>query len=226
MEFNYSFILESSNSKIGKIPATRTDRRSCPATCPFNNGNGCYAAAGPESLQWGKLDRTGLSFSDLLERIRSLPDRQLWRMNTAGDLPNPALVAGRKLIKRLAMANVGKRGFTYSHHRLTAKVAAFFRAMTAWGFTINASTESETAADAAVAHGVRAVIAVPSTETRRFWRTAGGNRVVVCPAVTFPGKVTCASCALCHGRDSRVIIAFPAHGSRKAKADAAIAARQ
>ncbi len=223
--FRFSFTLRSSNRKTGPIPVTRTDRTSCPATCPFK-GNGCYAATGPEAIHWGKLDREGLSFEQLLEAIRTLPDRQLWRHNSAGDLPNPATVAGRRLIKQLAMANLGKRGFTYSHHRLTAKVAAFFKAITAWGFTINASTESETAADAAVAHGVRTVMAVPSTETRRFWRSAGGNRVVVCPAVTYPGKVTCATCQLCYGRDSQVIIAFPAHGTHKRKADSAIAAAQ
>ena len=223
--FNFSFTAVSSNRKTGEIPTTRTDRRSCADGCPFK-GNGCYAESGPEALHWRKLDSVGLSFADLLDKIRSLPVGQLWRHNTAGDLQDPSTVAGRVSLAKLVDANKGRRGFTYSHHKLTSTVAQFFRAATAWGFTINASSESESAADSAVAYGVRAVMAVPSTETRRFWQSAGGNRVVVCPAVTFPGKVTCSSCQLCHARPGNVVVAFPAHGSKKKAADQAIASRQ
>lgn len=229
--FRFSFTAGSTdtrkrNKKTGGIPTTRTDRRSCPASCPFNHGNGCYAAAGPEAIHWRKLDHAGLSFEALLALIRALPKGQLWRHNTAGDLPDPSTVAGRVAIADLVAANRGRRGFTYSHHRLTRDAVQWFRAATANGFTINASTESESAADSAVAKGLRVVLAVPSTIRRRFWRTPDGHPVVVCPAVTFPGRVTCATCQLCHGRPQNVVIAFPAHGSKKAAADRAIAAAQ
>ena len=40
-----------------------------------------------------------------------------------------------------------------------------------------------------------------------------------CPEQRDGRDVTCADCTLCHKRGKRVVIAFPAHGTRKATAD-------
>ena len=66
--------------------------------------------------------------------------------------------------------------------------------------------------DELMADHVPCVIAVPSTEKRRQWRTAGGHRVRVCPADY--ADVNCANCMLCHTRPEDMAIAFPAHGTK------------
>jgi hypothetical protein len=90
---------------------------------------------------------------------------------------------------------------------------------TAHGFTVNVSTETIAAADAAVSRGLRAVTVVPSTDQRRVWRSPDGNPVVTCPAQVHE-DMTCERCQLCQGRAQDVIVAFRAHGTGRGKVDA------
>jgi len=215
----------SSNVKTGPIPVSTSSKATCPATCPFM-GNGCYAASGPLALHWQAITRgdRGVPFADFLQSIRSLPKGQIWRHNQAGDLPHSAGRISRRFIRGIVAANRGKRGFTYTHHDLSkGENASLIRYANRNGFRVNVSTETESAADHAIAAGLPAVLAVPSTETRKAWRTPAGNAVLVCPAQRSDTK-TCADCQLCEKRGSRVVIAFIAHGTGKRKADAAIAA--
>ena len=215
----------SSNQKTGPIPVSTSSKATCPATCPFM-GNGCYAASGPLALHWAAVTRgeRGTPFAEFLAAIRSLPAGQLWRMNQAGDIPHNSGRISRRFIKGMVAANRGRRGFTYTHHDLTkGENLALIRQANRHGFRINVSTETEAAADRAIAAGLPAVLAVPSTETRKTWHTAQNNVVLICPAQRSDTK-TCANCQLCHSRGSRVIIGFVAHGTAKRKADQAIAA--
>ena len=124
-------------------------------------------------------------------------------------------------------ANKGKRGYTYTHHDLNkGENLALIRQANRQGFAVNVSTETELAADAAVAAGLPAVLAVSASETRTAWNTPAGNRVIVCPAQRPDSTVTCATCAICHSRPARLVVAFIAHGASKAKASAAIAGAQ
>ena len=214
----------SSNVKTGPIPVSTSSKATCPATCPFM-GNGCYAASGPLALHWQAITRgdRGVPFADFLQSIRNLPKGQIWRHNQAGDLPHTAGRISRRFIRGIVAANRGKRGFTYTHHDLSkGENASLIRYANRNGFRVNVSTETESAADHAIAAGLPAVLAVPSTETRRSWRTPAGNAVLVCPAQRSDTK-TCADCQLCERRGSRVVIAFIAHGTGKRKADQAIA---
>lgn len=215
----------SSNVKTGPIPVSTSSKATCPATCPFM-GNGCYAASGPLALHWQAITRgdRGVPFADFLESIRNLPKGQIWRHNQAGDLPHSAGRISRRFIRGIVAANRGRRGFTYTHHDLSkGENASLIRYANRNGFRVNVSTETESAADHAIATGLPAVLAVPSTETRKAWRTPAGNAVLVCPAQRSDTK-TCADCQLCERRGSRVVIAFIAHGTGKRKADLAIAA--
>jgi hypothetical protein len=164
--------------------------------------------------------------AQFFEQIALLPAGQLWRSNVAGDLPHTMGRISRRFLRGLVAANRGRRGFTYTHHDLSkGENLALIRQANRQGFRVNVSTESEAAADRAIAAGLPAVMACPSTEPRNSWRTAGGNSVLVCPAQRSDTR-TCADCQLCHSRGRRVIIAFKAHGTGKRKADAAIAAAQ
>lgn len=215
----------SGNGKTGPLTTTRSERATCPSTCPFY-GAGCYARAGRERIQWDRLDRgdTGMLWSEFLTVLRrTVPTGALWRHNTAGDLPHDGGTIDAAALQALTAANRGRRGFTYTHHTLTPANVQALQDANAAGFTVNASTESIEAADRVMAqHGIPAVAVVPSTESRRFFRTASGRRVIVCPAALHPGKVTCASCGLCQRADRDAVIAFPAHGVSKRRVDAIV----
>lgn len=224
--FRYHLTLQSANAKTGPIPVSTSSRETCPKTCPFR-GNGCYADNAPLRFHWDAVTTgaRGVTWSKFLEAIASMPRSTLWRHNQAGDLHDPRTESGARKLRELTEANRGRKGFTYSHHRLTPKVTAAFRYATSYGFTVNASCHSEREADRAILLGMRAVFVVPSGEKRRFWRTADGNRAVVCPAQLHDG-ITCQKCKLCYQRPQNVAIAFLAHGGQWRKVEAAIAGDQ
>jgi hypothetical protein len=177
-------------------------------------------------FHWDKLDsgERGVAMAEFFRLIAALPPAQLWRHNQVGDIVANGGRISRRFLRGLIAANRGKRGYTYSHHDLAlGENLALIRQANRQGFTINVSTESELAADRAVAAGLPAVVAVPSTETRTAWDTPAGNRVVVCPAQREGSTVDCATCQLCYQRPAGLIVAFIAHGTSKAKANAAIA---
>lgn len=215
----------SGNGKTGPITTTRTERETCPKTCPFYNA-GCYATLGRERIQWDRLNRqeTGVVWSEFLSQIRRIvPNGALWRHNTAGDLPHNDGNIDYLALKGLINANKGKKGFTYSHHTLNDHNVISLQNANALGFTVNASCESVDDADRVMTeYNIPAVAVVHSEEKRRFFTTTNGRKVVTCPAALFPGKVTCATCGLCQKSDREFVIAFPAHGTAKRKVDAIV----
>jgi len=215
----------SGNAKTGKITTTRTERQSCPTTCPFYS-SGCYATLGRERMQWDRLNRqeTGVNWDEFLTAIRRIvPNGVLWRHNTAGDLPHNDGNIDYLKLKGLINANKGRKGFTYSHHILNDHNIIALQNANGLGFTVNASCESVDDADRVMSeHNIPAVAVVNSEETRRFFTTTNGRKVVTCPAALFPGKVTCASCGLCQQSDRQFVIAFPAHGASKNKVNAIV----
>jgi hypothetical protein len=215
----------SGNAKTGKITTTRTERQSCPTTCPFYS-SGCYATLGRERMQWDRLNRqeTGVNWDEFLTAIRRIvPNGVLWRHNTAGDLPHNDGNIDYLKLKGLINANKGRKGFTYSHHILNEHNIISLQNANGLGFTVNASCESVDDADRVMSeYNIPAVAVVNSEETRRFFTTTNGRKVVTCPAALFPGKVTCASCGLCQQSDRQFVIAFPAHGASKNKVNAIV----
>lgn len=209
-----TFTEYSTNSKIGGIPATRTERASCPQTCPFYN-KGCYAKYGPESIHWSKMTNA-LDWIQLCSKISKLPKGQLWRHNTSGDLPHQNGIIDYGMLRKLIVANNGKKGFTYTHHDVSRhENQVAIETANLMGFTVNVSTESVEIADKVMTdYGLPAVSVVSSTESRRFFKTSSGRQVIVCPA-TIHENVTCKTCGLCQRSNRDFIVAFPAHGSAK-----------
>ena len=183
---------------------------------------GCYAMTGPLALHWNKVSdgSRGKSWRDHLADLATLPLFSPLRLNQSGDLPHSAGKISRRYL--VALLQVIKRrklqAWTYTHHDLAkGENAELLRRAFRSGLTINVSTESVAAADAAIAAGLPAMITVPSTETRSTWRTPERNLVMVCPAHC--RATDCSQCMRCHKRGKRVIVAFTAHGTRKKKAD-------
>lgn len=213
----------SANAKTGPIPVSTSSRATCPDSCPFKK-HGCYADNHGLNFHWDAVTRgdRGVDWKQHLHDVAALPTGILWRAWQAGDLPHTAGRISRRFLHGLIRANKGKRGFTFTHHRLSlGENLQLLRQANRQGLTINVSTESEAAADSAIAAGLPAVMVVPSSEQRTTWRTAAGNAVLICPAQRSDTK-TCADCGLCQARGKRVIIGFLAHGTRASKAEAVL----
>jgi hypothetical protein len=156
----------------------------------------------------------GYRGEDFLDRVAALPVGTLWRHNIAGDLLRNEYgrIHGQKL-GALAEANMGSRGFIYTHHPPEGQIGILLLA-NARGFTVNISADTLEDADRAFTLGLPTTVILPHDAPGRSL-TPGGRRVVVCPAQIEP-DVTCASCQLCAKAERRSIVGFRAHGQFKA----------
>ena len=214
----------SGNSQTGAMPVTVTERQSCPETCPFFE-KGCYGKYHLQGVHWRAVSdhKRGVSWDEFITQVSKFAPAQLWRHNVTGDLPHILGDINPRMVDSLVRANRGKKGFTFSHHVLNDHNVQVIQDANARGFTINASTESVEVADSVMSeHGIPAVAVIPSTESRRFFHTESGRKVIVCPAKIHKGKVNCASCGLCQQSDREFIIAFPSHGTAKKAVDAIV----
>lgn len=207
----FSFIPKSANRKTGPIPVTYSQRETCPPSCPHYRAD-CYAEDFYTRLAWDKVPLRGIGLSELCAAIAALPDGQLWRMNVAGDLPGQGEDIDPASLGDIVRANIGKRGFTYTHKR--GEAIEWARHATAWGFTVNLSADDAGEADTLAATGLPTVCIVPS-DTPEKTATPGGRPIVVCPAQTRE-EITCSSCGLCARANRKVIVGFRAHGNRAA----------
>ena len=206
----------SSNRKTGAIPTSTTEKASCPSTCPFLL-KGCYAKGGPQNIHWSAISRgeRGMVWSEFTSAIRKLKRGQLWRHNVSGDLPHSDGVIDSAKVSALVDANRGRKGYTYTHHILNNENLAIIQESNKNGFTINASCESVDVADSVMTeHNIPAVAVINSEESRRFFTTTSGRKVIVCPA-TVHDNVSCADCGICANANRSAIVAFPAHGNAK-----------
>ena len=213
--------LKSANVKTGPIPVSTTAKESCPADCAMRAG--CYAASGPLALHWAAVSAgtRGTSWGEFTQAIAALPEGQLWRHNQAGDLPQTGGTIDAVKLGQLVQANIGRRGFTYTHHRDTQSLA-WVKHANAWGFTVNLSANDLQDADVLADTGAGPVVVVlPSTQTENT-TTPAGRKVVVCPA-TQRDDVSCATCQLCQ-RQRGTIVGFPAHGTKKRVIDIRVSA--
>jgi hypothetical protein len=233
---NFHITQKSTNRKVGKIPVTTSAKETCPDNCPLK-GAGCYADGGPLNIHWDKVSNgeRGVTFEEFLEAIRKLPEGQLWRHNQAGDLV-PYKEHQDKIMQsalgHIVGANLGKRGFTYTHYPvLEGRYAAWNRKRikeaNEEGFTVNLSGDSPSHADKLADLNIGPVTtSLPSSwESRTTGKTPAGRKIVVCPAVRKADK-SCANCGLCQKVDREYIIGFPAHGFRTRNMDRMIAAME
>ena len=211
-----SFALESGNRKTGPIPVSMTSSPSCPPSCPLFN-RGCYAEQHMVGMHWRRLSsgKSGVEWAEFVELVERLPTGQIWRHNEAGDLPGVGEEIDFKALGALISANVGKRGFTYTHksHENAQNRMVILFALSQ-GFTINISTDSLEAADVAFSAGLPTTTVLPHDAPAKGNRTPGGVPIVVCPA-ELDDDVSCARCKLCAVGARKSIVGFRAHGDRK-----------
>jgi len=212
MSYSVHLSPKSANAKTGPIPVSTSSKSTCPTDCAMRAG--CYASSGPLALHWGAVSNgtRGTDWHTFVDQIAALPDGQLWRHNQAGDLPGDGTTVDPVALGELVHANIGRRGFTYTHYR-DADSLAWVRHANAWGFTVNLSANDLVDADRLADTGAGPVVVVLSSDHTDNTTTPSGRKVVVCPA-TQRDDVSCATCQLCQ-RQRSAIVGFPAHGSRK-----------
>ncbi len=207
-------VVTSQNRKLGRIPVSMTDMKSCPTTCTFRNA-GCYAEYGQVIMWWRKVAQRGSPWADFCRAIAALPVGQLWRHNEAGDLPGLENVVDVRALGQLVRANRGRRGFTFTHKPLMRSVERIaVAAANANGFTINLSADNLEDADRLADLGIGPVVTVVSSDAPAGLRTPAGRKLVLCPAETH--GLTCLDCQLCAHATRKSIVAFRAHGQSKA----------
>ena len=212
----YHYIKKSANSKTGPIPVTYSQRETCPPSCPHYRAD-CYAEDFYTSMAWNKVPQRGGDLAALCESIAALPPGQLWRHNVAGDLPGEGEAVDAVALGEIVRANIGRRGFTYTHKKSLAAIE-WAQQATAWGFTVNMSADDAGQADTLAATGLPMTCIVPMDTPERS-TTPGGLPIVICPAQT-RDNVSCNTCQLCQRADRAVIVGFRAHGSRARVTDA------
>jgi hypothetical protein len=227
---NFLFVSKSSNVKTGPIPVTGSPSLTCPDSCELKKTNTCYANFGPIAWHWSRIDRNaiGVSFNELLEKVKALPIGTFFRHNQFGDLFGVNEMINLAMLSRFVNASLGKSGFTYTHKPVLGNSENVKRNRKAIkeankkGFTINLSADSLEEADSKKALNIGPVTVVLSTDAPEKLFTPKGNKVIVCPAQT-KDTVTCSTCKLCSRSNRSVIIGFRAHGIRKGAIDKRIA---
>jgi hypothetical protein len=162
-----------------------------------------------------------MDLQSFVASIAALPNGTLWRHNQAGDLPGDGATVDPAALGDIVAANIGKRGFTYTHYR-DAQSLAWVKHANEWGFTVNLSANDLPDADMLADTGAGPVVVVLSSDATANTVTPAGRRVVVCPA-TQRDDVSCATCQLCQ-RQRDTIVGFPAHGTHKRVIDIKLAA--
>lgn len=219
----FKLIDKSGNNKISTpdkaMSATMTVSTSCAPGCPLIDG-GCYAKNSFVGMHWRRLDaHGGASLEALCDWIKNTATH-VWRHNVAGDLPHKAGRVLRGALAEIVNANRGKRGFTYTHHKLTAHNLAAIEYANRNGFTVNVSTNTPKEADEAKRKTSAPIVTLlPSDAPIKGNVTPEGRKITVCPA-EYVEDMACAKCELCAIPTRETIIGFRAHGTKKGMVNA------
>lgn len=213
----------SGNAKLGDCATTHAAQQSCPASCVFKDGGGCYAETGRQGMfvtrrlnESGELvDASPLDVAqaeaDAIDAMQVVPGRPM-RLHTVGDC---ATDEAARIVAAAAARYVERGGgpvWTYTHAWRQVERAS-------WGMvSVLASCETREDTLAAAARGYATAVVVERFESDRRHRSIDAinesTDVVPCPSMT--RNVPCSSCRLCMNdqglRERGYSIAFAIHG--------------
>ena len=229
-----SLTVPSSNSKTGAIAVSTTSRDSCADDCPLKGDDGCYAEAGYYTrLHWDYVTsgKRGVPPLEFIMQVSKLPANEMFRHDIAGDLwkhPENSKQIYFPYLEKLAKASSHLyAAWTYTHHTLDGidgarnKQAIFD--VEQYDFIINISTESLDVAAKWQKEGFMVTVVQPEGGPTAFRHN--DVSFVQCPATLPNSTITCQTCGGRKGKPlcatiRKVVVVFPAHGSRKKKAAA------
>lgn len=223
-------VARSMNSKIGDAATTYAEQRSCPESCVFFAGGGCYAEQGrlgqyttaPLNAAAKKVEATPEQIAAYeameIDGLKIKQDRPL-RLHTVGDCKtdkaaNLVAAASGRYVKR-----GGGPAWTYTHAWRDVERES-------WR-DVNVLASCEKPKDVTKAHArgyATAIVVEEFASTKRY--QADGITLLPCPAQTKP-NITCADCRLCMNaprllRDG-LTIAFEVHGTGSTQRHARLA---
>jgi hypothetical protein len=208
----------SANRKVGAIPVSTTEEKSCPIECPLKDTD-CYARFGPLGMHWRKIGEGGRgdNWAAFCKRVKKFAKQQLWRHNQAGDLPQLEEKLDAEKCAELSVASQHTKGWTYTHYNpLDSHNQEVIRKMNSVpGMTVNLSADTMAEADTYSNLGIGpVVVTLPENTPHRGNKTPNGLPIVICPAQT-QDEMACSQCKLCQIRDRKSIVGFLAHGTAK-----------
>lgn len=221
-DLSFNLTRRSGNSKTGKIAITITSARTCPDRCPFMNE--CYPNVGPARYHWksitnGRTAETQAipqTFESFIHSIGDLKDGTMIRFAVSGDLPGDGKKIFYRAAERMLAAADHLIGWTYTHYTETQKdLNQIGRLNKAVRATVNLSANNDRDVDDLIARGVGPIVTIMDG-SKRTYTTAGGNRIVTCPASIKGSAINCKNCGngspLCAKKDRDYVIGFPVHG--------------
>lgn len=218
----------SGNRKIGKVATTYVAQASCPTSCPFFDGGGCYAEQGPVGWITADLNAAakaaptpptprelGQLEAEAIDGLKVVPGQPL-RLHTVGDCKTDEAAS---LVSEAAGRYEGRGGgpaWTYTHAWKDVNHDS-------WG-EVNVLASCETADDVRAAHelGYATSIVVEDFPTDKRYELDG---IEILPCVQQTRGKTCDECRLCFDAErlfkDKLTIGFKVHGTnsgvRKAK---------
>jgi hypothetical protein len=219
-------VADSDNTKLGKAATTYAAQTSCPTSCKFFNGGGCYAESGRVGITTARLNAAAKAVpsgpsevadveANAIDDIKVVPGRPL-RLHTVGDCATDEaahIVSG-------ASARYRERGggpvWTYTHAWRDVERES-------WGdVSVLASCETAVDVSDAKARDYQTAIVVEKFAKKGRhtlgpeFGDAAGVEVLPCPQQT-SGR-TCSECRLCFDDEKLAArggysIAFEVHGA-------------
>lgn len=210
----YGFTFTSANKKTGPIPVVTSSKETCPDACPLKDKE-CYARFGPLGIHWSKITKgqRGLSFKELLEKIKQIPRNTYFRYGQAGDLPGKNNSINYGEMMELAKAASHTKMWGYTHKPMGKNFKQNIHAIKDANkyVTINLSADSMEEADELMGLKIAPVVVVVKSDAPKTSFTPKGRKVIVCPA-QYVENLTCEKCGLCQ-KKRNVIVGFRAHGT-------------
>ncbi len=199
------------NAKTGDIPTawiggTRAESLESCGDCPLLESKRCYAQFGSAALGHGHILRARAKGAryDLATALRNRADSaRAVRVSAVGDAGALPVEWYQTVAAKVRAAGLAVLAYTHQ-----------WRTRTDLAGEVMASCETPREADQAMRLGFRATVVLPSTHTKRTFRTPSGATGIVCPAIRAPGRVTCNTCRLCDGARPGPVIGFPEHGPK------------
>lgn len=213
----------SRNKKIGDCAVTYAAQASCPASCAFKGGGGCYAENGrifagvtkplnetAAALHASPLD-VARAEAEAIDALTVVGGRPL-RLHTVGDCPDDECARIVSAAAERYMERGGGQVWAYTHAWRDVD-------RDSWGkVSVLASCETDADLTEAWARGYAGSIVVEEFPGRKRYALDGPGawKIIPCPAQMTEGAA-CSSCRLCFDENrlywAGLVIGFAVHGT-------------